>query len=344
MNRYQELFSKLHPTTPLTKNSNILIVDGTNTFIRIWSNVPSMNDNGDHVGGVVGFLRSIGALIRREMPTRCIIVFDGVGGSQRRRKLYPEYKANRKNKVKLNRFDEFRDLQDEAESIKKQFNRIIQYLDTLPITLICIDNIEADDTIAYLVNYHKQFDSKVTICSTDKDFLQLVNDNVSVYSPVKKITYTPKLVEEEFGFTNKNYLIYKTLQGDSSDNIPGVKGVGLKTFLKHYPEIITEELNVNSFIEKTKDKLKINPKVKILQDILNAENQIKLNYNLMQLNESIISGQAKLNIQNKIQQKYTLDNKTFLKLYFDDGLNTMIKDPHSWLSNTFNRLLVYANQ
>jgi len=63
--------------------------------------VPSINDNGEHIGAVIGFLRSIGSLIRMVRPTRCIVVFDGIGGSVRRRKIYPEYKANRKNKMKL---------------------------------------------------------------------------------------------------------------------------------------------------------------------------------------------------------------------------------------------------
>lgn len=342
MSRYTELFQKLHSTTPLTSNSNVLIIDGTNTFIRVFSNVPSLNDNGDHVGGVVGFLRSIGALIRKELPTKCIVVFDGVGGSQRRRKIYPEYKANRKNTTRFNRHDEFRDLIDEQKSMKAQFSRIIQYLDTLPISVVVVDNIEADDSVAYLIEHFRQFNSKITICSSDRDFLQLVTDDVTVWSPIKKLSYTRQLIEKEFGFLSKNYLIYRTLIGDASDNIPGVNGIGLKTMLKRYPEFINSELSVDEFIEITKLKAIEFPKVKIYSTIMESTEKIKLNYQLMQLRVTDISAHAKLNILNKIRDDVTLDKKKFLEMFFEDGLNSMIKDPHTWLHNSYNRLEIYG--
>ena len=82
----------------ITKNPNekVLIIDGLNTFIRVFSVIPTTNDDGIHIGGIVGFLKSVGYAIKMLGPTRTIIVFDGKGGSNRRRKLYPEYKAKRR--------------------------------------------------------------------------------------------------------------------------------------------------------------------------------------------------------------------------------------------------------
>ena len=77
-------------------NSDILLVDGMNTFMRVWSMYPTTNDNGDHIGGYTGFLKSVGHAIRLLKPTRCVIVFDGRDGTRDRKKIYPEYK-NRKN-------------------------------------------------------------------------------------------------------------------------------------------------------------------------------------------------------------------------------------------------------
>ena len=77
-------------------NDNVLVIDGLNTFIRVFSVIPTTNPDGIHVGGIVGFLRSIGYVINMFRPTRAIIVFDGKGGSSRRRKIYPEYKQKRK--------------------------------------------------------------------------------------------------------------------------------------------------------------------------------------------------------------------------------------------------------
>ena len=79
------------------RNDRVLIIDGLNTFIRCWSSIPTMNDDGDHVGGVTGVLKSIGYAIRNIQPTRVIVVFDGKGGSQRRKKRFSGYKSQRES-------------------------------------------------------------------------------------------------------------------------------------------------------------------------------------------------------------------------------------------------------
>jgi len=97
MNKYQELFNQIQKekaNRPSDVNDHIMIFDGLNTFIRAFSATPSSNEDGDHVGGITGFLYSIGKCIRDFKPSRCIVVFDGVGGSMRRRKINKDYKAN----------------------------------------------------------------------------------------------------------------------------------------------------------------------------------------------------------------------------------------------------------
>ena len=105
------------------KNSRVLIIDGLNTFIRCWTSIPTLNDNGDHVGGVTGTLRSIGYAIRQTQPSRVIVTFDGQGGSKRRKKLFPEYKANRsKSKLRINRaYNDLMNDEEERESMKRQY-------------------------------------------------------------------------------------------------------------------------------------------------------------------------------------------------------------------------------
>ena len=71
-------------------NSVVLLVDGTNTFMRCWCANPAMDENGNHTGGVVGFLKSVGYAIKLLAPTRCVVIFDGVGGSFKRRKIFPD--------------------------------------------------------------------------------------------------------------------------------------------------------------------------------------------------------------------------------------------------------------
>ena len=209
-------------------NDKVLIIDGLNTFIRCFSAIPTLNDDGAHVGGIVGFLRSIGYAIRTIRPTRTVIVFDGKGGSNRRRKLFPEYKANRTMSERLNRSYDFNTKEDEHQSMIMQLTRVIDYLDYLPITTITIENIEADDTMAYVTKQILKT-SQIVLMSTDKDFLQLVNSRVSVWSPTKKKMYDPPKVLEDYGMPSHNFAVYRAIDGDKSDNIDGVRGWGLKT-------------------------------------------------------------------------------------------------------------------
>ena len=133
-----------------TLNSDVLLVDGLNCFFRSFMAVPSMNDNGLHVGGIAGFLQSVGYASKLLNPTRIVIVFDGTGGSMKRRKIYPEYKNRRKTNLKYNRsYEELNSEEQEDRNLQNQLLRVVGYLDTLPVTVMRADHIEADDTIAY---------------------------------------------------------------------------------------------------------------------------------------------------------------------------------------------------
>ena len=347
LSRYQKLFQDIvkehQEGGPSDINSRILILDGLNTFIRVFSAVPALNDDGDHIGGVTGFLRSIAANIRLLKPTRVIICFDGKGGSKRRKKIYPDYKANRAVSTKFNRYQEFASKADESESMKKQFGRLIEYLNCLPVTMLAVDNIEADDSIAYIANEVFTEDKhKVQIVSTDRDFLQLVNNRISVWSPIKKKLYTPSLMREEFGISSNNYLLYRTFIGDKSDNIPGLKGVGLKSLLKHFP-IITqdEDISVDQIIEYAES---VDKKYKVHENVISNKDLLDLNYRLMQLKEVDINGNAKMLALNMVKGDINKMNTfEFKKMFMADKMYTVIKDLDSWLNNSFNSLNAYAS-
>ena len=198
-------------------NDSVLLVDGMNTFIRVFSAIPTTNDDGIHIGGIVGFLRSLAFNINMIRPTRTIIVFDGKGGSNRRRKIFPQYKMGRKMSHRLNRTHDFLTREEEKKMMVFQLNRIVEYLECLPLTIINMDGIEADDVIGYC-SKHIFRDSKTTVMSTDKDFLQLIDNNTKVYSPTKKKMYDEERVFEEYGIYPTNFLLYRILDGDVSDS------------------------------------------------------------------------------------------------------------------------------
>ena len=317
------------PKTPRL-NDKVLVVDGLNTFIRAFSVNPSINDDGVHIGGLTGFLKSIRYTIDMLKPSRCIIVFDGKDGSKRRRKIYPEYKENRKVKSRLNRNVDWGTAPvDEEQAMRMQLGRLVDYLEHLPLTLICVDGIEADDTMAYISQQILK-DNNIILMSTDKDFLQLVDDRVKVWSPTKKKLYTKEKVFEEYGIPSSNMLTYRILDGDKSDNIGGIKGAGLKSLKKFCPKISSmEKFDVRdllNFVENTKNK------IKLLENIKNSSNLVKRNYLLMQLNNVDIPKHTKLKIQGAVNKdipqlvKYKLQT-----MFLKDKLYSQVPDFGSWI-------------
>lgn len=320
-----------------TTNSDILIVDGLNTFIRSFMAVPSMNDDGMHTGGIAGFLKSVGYAIKLLNPTRVIVVFDGNGGSQKRRKIYPEYKKGRKTRIKFNRtYDEMSSSDIEQKNLKMELLRLVNYLEVLPITVMAIDNIEADDTIAYLAEQTFK-DSNVTIMSSDKDFLQLASDKIKIWSPTKKKIFGCKEIVDEYGITCNNFIFYRSMEGDDSDNIPGINGAGLKTILKCFPFLADERQTslqeIYNYAENNKSKYKLYEKV------LSEKLTLERNYELMQLKDTQIQSFTQLRIEEIIQKPVPHINKlAFSKLINEDKMWSNLPNYMVWLNETWGKV------
>ena len=320
-------------------NNRVLIVDGLNLYLRAFAVNGALNDNGVPVGGLTGFLRSLAYAIREVNPTRVIVVYDGAGGSQRRRKILPEYKSNRKPSKRITRWDAFKNAIEEKDAMKIQFSRLIEYLDFLPINVISIDRIEADDTIAYIA--HNLMDEDVTIMSSDQDFLQLVNERITVWSPTKKKFYTPRMVMDDYGVPAHNFLMYKVLMGDKSDNIEGVKGLGPKKLPKIVPDLLTHNTLDLDFILEHAGKGEEPMHKRISESAI----QLKLNKKLMDLKNPPISGELKLQITRLIEAPINLlSRNNFIIMYNDDQLGNAIQTPDLWLREHFTRLNILAKQ
>jgi DNA polymerase-1 len=267
-------------------------------------------------------------------PTKVVIVFDGVGGSSARRNLFPAYKANR-NTSRMTNYSIFSSKDEEQESINNQISRLIQYLQCLPVTVISIDGLEADDIIGYLANKFQKHEetARVTIMSADKDFLQLVSDKVHCYSPTKKKIYTPKDVLEEFGVSSNNFLNYKILMGDTSDNIPGITGLGPKKLIKLFPELISNtKVELDEIISTSADKVNEN---KLYLSVVERRHQLFINQQLMSLNGSFLSPENKQLVKDAFNNSYELNIPIFLQLYHNDKLGESIPNAQSWLTQLF---------
>ena len=214
------------------ESQRILMIDGLNLFFRNFAMMNMVNPDGVHIGGLGGFFRSLGAEIRRVQPTQVYVIFDGAGSANARKNLLPEYKSGR-DLQRITNWDAFDDLEDEHDAKVDQMVRIIQYLKTLPVKTVTLPKVEADDIIAYMANIiPTKPEDKVFIVSSDKDFLQLVNENVIVYRPMEKEFYTEETIREKYNMHPQNFIIHKTLLGDNSDKVKGVKGLGEKGLFK----------------------------------------------------------------------------------------------------------------
>lgn len=331
---FSEIFNKLEQNKNTSKDDRILIVDSLNSFLRVWASVPQISESGEHVGGIVGFLRSIALNIREFNPSRCILVFDGNGGSARRRKLYPEYKSNRTNKHNIRR-EGFSTVEEEQISMHNQMIRLHQYLELLPVQIVVVDNIEADDAISFITKHFETQSKKIRIVSTDRDFLQLINDKVEVYSPVKKKLYNINELEEEFKIKHYNYLLHRMVEGDVSDNIPGVKGVGLKSLLKTFPQLNSELMEFEDLLRLSQEEP--NPKG-IHKKILEHKDELERNYKLMQLTEVQIGFDSKQRILNLINQETNKLNRLQFKRYLIEDRISTFKNVDDWLITSFSGL------
>ena len=331
--KYEQLLSNVQPDIR-KELSSILIIDGLNTFLRSFTMINHMNPDGHHIGGLTGFLKSVGYAIRMSDPTKVVIVFDGVGGSSARRNLFPAYKANR-NTSRMTNYSIFSSKDEEQESINNQISRLIQYLQCLPVTVISIDGLEADDIIGYLANKFQAHEetARVTIMSADKDFLQLVSPKVHCYSPTKKKIYTPKDVLEEFGVSSNNFLNYKILMGDTSDNIPGITGLGPKKLIKLFPELVSDtKIELDEIISSSADKVDEN---KLYLSVVERRHQLLINHQLMSLDGSFLSPENKQLVKDAFNSSYELNIPIFLQLYSNDKLGESIPNTSSWLTQLF---------
>ncbi len=316
----------------LEPNSHVLLIDGLNTFFRNFAIINQLNPKGDHTGGLTGFLRSVAYIIRLVKPTKVIVIFDGQGSSTNKRYLYPDYKTNRNTGQILNwNFD---NKEEESEAMASQLIRVVEYLKLLPIHLLSINKIEADDVIGYLCG---KFDKKITIMSGDRDFFQLINNRIEVYYPPKKKFYKEKEVFEEFGVLPKNFILYKTFLGDKGDNVPKIKGFGDDKLFKLIPELKEEtKLTLEESLNLMRDESKWKEKIS------NFKNQLEINYKLMDLsNPNIPEGDIETIDHVISNSNNQFDRVTFSKMYEEDLLGDSIPKLDLWLENNFRYLTAF---
>lgn len=348
----------------------VLLVDMNLLFHRCYIVVTLINDQGVEIGGYYQTIRSLFSIIKKTQPDVTVCIWDGKGGSSARRQDNKSYKEGRKvpNKVIKTGIDDI-DFNPEKrmESISWQMGKVSKILSYIPVIQLSVDGCEADDIIAYLTNRFKEFkDTEVIISSNDKDFLQLIDTNVSVFRQTKvkdkyvNELYNIPIMKDKYGFHGKTFLIYRMFDGDKSDNLTGINGIGIKTFQKNFLPII-EQYNLDpkdfiTFLEqayKSLDSIQDKSLAKYIKKIgeyfdtslgVNGIDLLKMNYNIMQLQNSIIDPQKLSQIETTIQEfEPSYSNIVMFSTLYGDGINNIMMSENDF-STMCNMLKFKTNE
>ena len=244
----------------------LLLVDGHSILNRAYYGLPPLTSpDGTPIGAVYGFLNILLKFCNEESPDYLAVAFD-LSTPTFRHKMYKDYKGTRKAM---------------DDDLRVQVPIIKDVLSAMDVAIVTKEGYEADDIIGTIAKKNASDDMQVTILSGDKDLLQLADEHISMKTPktskgVTTVThYTPEKIEEEFGVTPDEFVLLKAIMGDSSDNIPGVKGVGPKTAAPIVSTYHTLENVIDNIDNLSSESLK-----KKMQDGIES---MKLSYRLAEI-------------------------------------------------------------
>ena len=251
-------------------NNTLLIVDGHNLLFQMFYGMPNriVNSQGKAIQGVIGFVGALRKIIQQTNPTHLVVLFDGEHENPRS-ELLPEYKDNRIDYSQV----------EEEENPFSQLEDVYRALDAMGIRHCETEDVETDDVIAsYAYTYGK--DMKIVISSWDSDFFQLIQENISVlrYRGTCTCICDRAYINEKFGIEPELYADFKSLVGDTADNIRGAQKVGPKTAAQLLEQFGTLEQVLENAEEIGKNHIR--------QSILQDRERLRINYQLICLNDS----------------------------------------------------------
>lgn len=311
-----------------------LLVDGNNLVKIGFHGVKDYYHNGKHIGALWHFVNTIRRFIDEQNFDKVVVMWDGDDNSSARKLIYPQYKEQRRD----------RDNEYKLDSFTEQKERIKQYLEDCYVRQINVDNNEADDLIAYYCQISDN--EQKTIYSGDKDLTQLISDKVSVYYPRTKETYQlgSKIKCDIYEFPHQNIKTYKILSGDKSDNIDGISGLGEKTLIKFFPELLEKPVTITDILQKAENLLKENKNNKTLQNLISGktksgihgEDFFAINEKIINLSNPLITDDAKELVE--LYYRETLDpdgrgHRNLIKMMMEDGFFKYLpKGDDAWVN------------
>ena len=310
-----------------------LLIDGSNLMKIGFHGVKDLYSDGSHLGAIYHFINTIRKFLEEENYDKVVVFWDAENSSSTRKGLYPQYKGNRKqdmNEYKL-------------ESYLTQNARIKEYLEEVFVRQIEMVCNEADDLIAYYCQ--RSINEDITIFSSDKDLTQLISEKVSIYSPnLKQYFKEGDLITiNKVQIPHYNVLTCKIFAGDTSDNISGIEGLGEKTLVKLFPDMLVkpctmDEIRVNAgnIMQVKKSKVLENILIGKTKNGILGEEFYLTNKKIVDLSNPLITENAKELVDQIITD--TIDPtdrgyKNLMRLMMEDGLFKYLpKNDEAWVN------------
>ena len=321
---------------------SVLLVDGDNLLTIGFYGVKNYFYKGDHIGVIYHFINTLRKSFELYRLDKIVVFWDGEDGSATRRKMYHRYKENRRQRIRTDK---------EKESYTRQRRRVQQYLEELYVRQGEFEFCETDDCIAY---YSQQSNENTIVYSSDGDLAQLVSDTTKVYNPSHRKLYGQNdiILYEHQEIHIQNVKIVKIVCGDRSDNIAGIKNMGIKKFIKLFPELKDTPLGIEYVIEKCNklfEEDKYNNTVKnLLTGVTKygvfGEEFFNLNESIVSLDQPFLTDVARETITDLIHEKLDPEGRSYkntMKMMMEDGIFTVLpKSDDAWIKflNPFLRL------
>ena len=322
---------------------SVLLVDGDNLLTIGFYGVKNYFYKGEHIGGIYHFLNTLRRTFEIYHLDKIVVFWDGLEGSQSRKKIYIHYKENRKSRLRS---------EEEVNSYNYQRGRIKQYLEELFVRQGEYEYCETDDCIAHYVQNSP--DENKIIYSSDGDLTQLVSENTQIYNPSHGKLYKQNetIVYNHEEILIENVKIVKMMCGDSSDNIAGIRGMGIKRFLSLFPELKTEKISIeqiknkcNMLFEQDKNNYLVNNLLTgVTKHGVFGEEFFDVNNRIVSLEEPFLTDEAKESIGLLINENLDPEGRSYkntMRMMRDDGIfNVLPKSDDAWINflNPFLRL------
>ena len=322
---------------------SVLLVDGDNLLTIGFYGVKNYFYKGEHIGGIFHFLNTLRLSFENYRLDKIVVFWDGEDGSIQRKKIYNWYKESRKGREKT---------PEEISSYNYQRGRIKQYLEEVYVRQGEYKHCETDDCIAYYCQ--QQPDVRKIIFSSDGDLAQLVDEKTQLYNPSHRKLYKPKdtFVYNKEEILIENIALVKMLCGDYSDDIAGIKGMGIKTLKTLFPEITTQPLTLDYVRYKTNFLFEQDKESKIVKNLITGVTKhgvfgdefFDINNTIVNLDHPFLTDEAREGINELINESLDPEGRSYkntMKMMMEDGLfNVLPKSDDAWIKflNPFLKL------